>query len=333
MANFIDKLGEQVGNSLGGGIGGAIGGMGMQMLDEALFGNRRREKQIEQQQKLTDMGTAQSKELMKTGAEQQLQMWKDTSYSAQMEQMEKAGLNPAMIYGLGGSGGGVTGTVASGGNTPGQASSESQQEQNDINRMGMGLQMQMQKAQIENIKADTANKMANANLSGSQGKTIEDSRKYMIQQLIENGYSQWLDNIGKELKFKPEIEEGTIEMRRNNTYDRTIGIQKMSLWNKEISGQLLKLQTEIESNQQGISESQARENKLISEKILTDQRALGYWTELTNATIQANSQAINAAAHKLSAEWGTGEYTNWKTWADLADKTVGTVIDGVKAFK
>ena len=38
-------------------------------------------------------------------------MWKDTNYSAQMEELKKAGLNPGLLYGM--SGGGAT-TIGTG---------------------------------------------------------------------------------------------------------------------------------------------------------------------------------------------------------------------------
>ena len=100
MANFIKNLGEQVGSA---GASGALG-MGLSMLDEAIFGDRRRKKQIEQQQKLTDIQKGANLEMMDAQKKQQLEMWEATNYKAQIEQMKKAGLNPASIYGEGGGG-------------------------------------------------------------------------------------------------------------------------------------------------------------------------------------------------------------------------------------
>ena len=75
-------------------------------------------------------------------------MWKDTSYGAQKEQMEKAGLNPGLMYGMGG-GGGQSNSITQGslsGTSAGTAQSSN---------IGMGLQMELLKAQKENIEAST----------------------------------------------------------------------------------------------------------------------------------------------------------------------------------
>ena len=38
-----------------------------------------------------------------------MDIWEKTNYKAQMGQLEKAGLNPGLIYGMGGGGGGTVG--------------------------------------------------------------------------------------------------------------------------------------------------------------------------------------------------------------------------------
>ena len=87
----------------------------------------------------------------------QLQMWKDTNYSAQIEEMKKAGLSIGLMYGKGGAGGTTTGAGATGVSAPTAPS-------------GMGLiggtqlasqvaNIELIKAQTENVKADTERKL------------------------------------------------------------------------------------------------------------------------------------------------------------------------------
>ena len=61
----------------------------------------------------------------------QMEMWENTNYPAQVEQIKKAGLNPAMLYGQ--SGGGATVTGSGGASVGGgSASDESSRRMVDI---------------------------------------------------------------------------------------------------------------------------------------------------------------------------------------------------------
>ena len=76
----------------------------------------------------------------------QMQMWKDTNYAAQVEEMKKAGLSIGLMYGKGGAGGATTGAGATGVSAPTAPSG-----------MGMigGSQLAAQIANIELTKAQT----------------------------------------------------------------------------------------------------------------------------------------------------------------------------------
>lgn len=86
-------------------------------------------------------------------------MWKDTNFGAQIAELNKAGLNPGLIYGMGGAGGTTTGhgtAQPSGATAPGGTTAA---------EMGMGLQMGLMaaqkrliEAQASNLEADTKNK-------------------------------------------------------------------------------------------------------------------------------------------------------------------------------
>lgn len=83
----------------------------------------------------------------------QMDMWNKTNYPAQVEQMKKAGLNPGLMYGMGGGGGATTGA--------GAANSGS------VNVAPIDVAtFALMKAQKENIEADTANKKAGAEYTG-----------------------------------------------------------------------------------------------------------------------------------------------------------------------
>ena len=143
--NYITQLGQQVGSQAVSGILGMImGGI-----------NDRR--QIKQQQKLTDMQLAADKSMTDYSHARQLDMWRATSYPAQLEMLKKAGLNAGLIYGMGGAGGQTTGAGSAHVAAPAAPSGGGE-------IMGM-MQLRAQEAQIKlleaqarNLDADTSNK-------------------------------------------------------------------------------------------------------------------------------------------------------------------------------
>ncbi|AXH77795.1 MAG: DNA pilot protein [Microviridae sp.] len=110
-------------------------------------------RQLAQQQKLTAQQVAAQKDLGKFNQELAMQMWKDTNYGAQVNELQKAGLNPGLLYAKGGPGGttqgGSAGSVA-GGHAP-----------TGGGEIGMGIQLglqnQMMQAQIK-LAESQANK-------------------------------------------------------------------------------------------------------------------------------------------------------------------------------
>ena len=89
--------------------------IGEKSLDEALWGDYYRDKEVEQSQRLLDQQTEAQSKLMKQSKDQQLAMWNATNYEAQTAHLEAAGLNPALMYGAGGGGGSTTPGSGAGG--------------------------------------------------------------------------------------------------------------------------------------------------------------------------------------------------------------------------
>lgn len=144
-------------------------------------------RQISQQQKLTNMQLAADKQMTMFQREQQMQMWKDTNYSAQKAELEKAGLNPGLLYGMGGAGGATTGGSA--------ASSHGATAQGTTNEiMGM-MQLRTQEAQIELMKAQANNLNVDAekkkgvdteNVSTSTKNIKADTENKILDSIIKH---------------------------------------------------------------------------------------------------------------------------------------------------
>lgn len=178
------------------GIGTAIAGMAGPMLGQA-FGKMNDDRQYEQQERLTALGIKAGKEMADYNMNQQFDMWNRTNAKAQVEHLKKAGLNPALLYGGGGGGGATTGSASGSVASTGSASGSAERTNATVGATGMGLQLQsqlaLQKAQKENIEADTANKQAGAEKTGVEteiGKTESEiktaTKDSTIQQAIEN---------------------------------------------------------------------------------------------------------------------------------------------------
>ena len=68
--------------------------------------------QINQAQQLQQMQVDGAKELTQFNNKEAYEMWKKTNYSAQADEMRKAGLNVATMYGKGGQGGSLQSNIA-----------------------------------------------------------------------------------------------------------------------------------------------------------------------------------------------------------------------------
>lgn len=136
-----------------------IAGLGIGMLGGE-HGSRRNYKY---NKKLMAIQFANQQALNQQGHDLQMDMWNKTNYGAQIGHMRDAGLNPAMMYGIGGGGGTTTGSQGGGSATGGSAQ---QWKAMDLQNALIGAQVKNIEADTENKKADTDNKGADTILKG-----------------------------------------------------------------------------------------------------------------------------------------------------------------------
>lgn len=183
MPKFIEQLAQQVGSqAAGGGLGAIIGMFGQKAADR---------RQVEMQRKLQDMQMQGQMQLTDYNQQKALEMWEKTGYGAQMTQIKKAGLNPGLLYGMGGGGGqsaAVTPGNISGGNAPVGGGEL-------MGGIGMGIQSALTAAQIENIKANTKKIEAEIPNVAKTGENIDASTKKLIQDVESSKAQQALTEI------------------------------------------------------------------------------------------------------------------------------------------
>lgn len=135
---FLEQLGMQVAGQA------ANTGLGL------LLEKHNDKRQLRQHQQLGEQQLGLNVRQLQAQKEADLQMWRDTNFSAQMEQIKKAGLSPGLIYGMGGAGGTMTG--GSGGAVSGPTPPTGGGEIMGLQLMGAQkklLEAQTQKTQAE----------------------------------------------------------------------------------------------------------------------------------------------------------------------------------------
>ena len=114
-----------------------------------------------QQLKLNNMSQIFNKDMYNYQMNKQFEMWENTNYSAQVEQLKKAGLNPALLYGKGGGMGATTGS-ATAGNFQSHAGTDTDRMGITLQRVSQGMNMALLASQKANMDADTRLKNAEA---------------------------------------------------------------------------------------------------------------------------------------------------------------------------
>lgn len=231
------------------GAGGVIGaGMGLAL------GGIERKNQFKQQQKMQKLQIQGQMEMTDYNYQKQMQMWKDTSYAAQVEQMKKAGINPALMYGMGG-GGGQTASLAQGSVSGGQAAPSYGAGQSAMSGMGLALMA----AQTRNIEAQTKKTEAEIPNVGKEGVKLDTEVQSLLQG-INNAKAQQaltevqtgIASIEEQIKGKTqnaaqalvmtELRKATAEMdilERNNDIDAKTKEDKINIVKAQLGGMLI----------------------------------------------------------------------------------------------
>ena len=195
-ATLADAATSGLAGAVTGGIGSIVSG-GLGLLG-GLF--KRNNNGFKNQQKLMQQAWEYEKEGMglqynygqqAADAEykRNLQMWKDTNFGAQRNEMEKAGLSVGLMYG---NGGGSAASIAGGTATQPNAPKTNPVEV-ALQQQAMGLQLKQIEAQNRLASAETAKTLAEANkIAGVDTKGQELENKW---QEIENRIQLSKENI------------------------------------------------------------------------------------------------------------------------------------------
>lgn len=257
MGQFIETLG-QAGQGLMGQAAGGIMGM--------LFGGMNDQRQQDMEEWLQALQIKGQKEMTDYNLLKQLELWEKTGYGAQMDQLKRAGLNQALLYGMSG-GGGQSTNVNTGNVSRGNAPTGGGEA---MAGMGMGLNLAMMKAQKDvleaqarnlnveadnkegvvrtNIGADTELKQVHARI-GNLDAWIKDKSKQDQIDIIQWQANKLVEEV-RALERENKVDARTAETR--------IKLVKTELIQKLLQNTLIKEQTETERKKPMLLEEQTR---------------------------------------------------------------------------
>src|SRR5579863_3272151 len=186
FGSYAANLGAQVASA---GIGSIVSeGIGL------AFNETNDTNQLAQQGALDQQQLQYQEAMGDYNYQQQLAMWNATNYPAQVQQMEKAGLNPGLMYAKGGQGG-TTGIQPGVVNAP-QApyGAQSQIAQMNTQQMAIAADTNLKTAQANKIKAETPGA---AGLQGAQtANLLQGVQNQQAQQQLTQmqTYAQQIQN-------------------------------------------------------------------------------------------------------------------------------------------
>lgn len=229
-------------------------------------------RQLRQQGKLSEQAMGYNKQMAMFNKGLELDQWKATGPVGQMEQYKAAGLNPALMYGMGGGGGATVGGSTGSGVQAGGAPSGGGEI---LGAHGMGIlqkglamaniklmESQAKKNEVDaaktagadtkNTEADTANKVLDSVIKKYTGKALQDEYEIVKknnygkaetayaaelearQAIASNIYELWVEGKLKE-KSVAEVEEVLLSNAKDRAQIKQIH-KTMDLMEENIKG-------------------------------------------------------------------------------------------------
>lgn len=258
MPAWLGQMAGQIGSQA---AGGAMG-----ILAQRLGKNYDRKQWVKDWQNQFPYMMEGERAMMDLQSKQQYDMWLKTGIGGQMAEMKKAGVNPALLLGMSGSGGA---TVGGGAPSMPNISGTSGSTGNNVIGGGMGIltgaQVKLMEAQArnlnvdsdkkagvdtDNVKADTGLKLANTgNVSAdTELKQIEKRIKLIDESIKTETKNDVIDRIFWETKKSMEQVEN---LRWSNDlnkeqFDTQVKLIKAELIGKYIENQLRKEEVRTE---------------------------------------------------------------------------------------
>lgn len=295
-------------------------------------------RQLRQQGKLNQQQIEAQQQMGRFNQSMALEMWEATNYSAQRKELEKAGLNAGLLYGISG-GGGTTAQTQAGAVGAHDAPHGGQE-------VGMGLQLglqaAMQKAQIQlaesqanknNVEAakiggaDTENVQAQTKNTRAQQAYTEvlteianievDTKNRTQQDIINTVHSKAEEAIGV---AQQEKAKGQMMDEEYETY-----VQQLKLDTEAKTIQILATKAGIEKTKTETQAINTAIKKVIQEtrQIITERQQS--YEKLNQKDKEIQNQKIIAEAISKQVEFSTSTPQEIKQWTSIFTEVLKTV--------
>lgn len=269
-------------------------------------------RQIKQQQKLTDMQMKANKDMALFNYDQQMKMWEATNYDAQKKQLEKAGLNPGLLYGMSGGGGATTAAAQGGSASSGSAPTGGGEI---MGMLSQKMQLALLDAQRKNIEADTANKQADTTKkSGVDTELAKGTLANVIQDTQNKKAQETLTKVQTELaNIEQQYQQGTLSKRIDLLFDT----------DNKLINEINLLQTDLEIKQETKEAAIDAVKQELAGIILRNTQTESQ-TKLTNEQIKQVTQSIQTQIKQLQQ---TDRQLSQKDQDILIDKARNQLIE------
>lgn len=289
---------------------GAAAGQGMGMLGTGIGARAANRRNYHAQKKMNERVNKPYAEWMANlQAQKDYEMWVKTGPQGMKQQLKEAGLNPALMYGMSGAGGGTMGNSGSTG--------QSQASDHDGGAgagMAIGAQIAAQaaqaQAQTELIKAQTKN--VNADTENKQGLE-RDKTRMEIEDLaagVENKRAQTqLTRVQKDLQ-QIAVNIG------NETYEQTV--------DKVIA------EADLAKNTYDRESLALNEDRATYKIKIETTRQLAINAVLQNALLRAQTEKTQADTEKTKAEVAKWAEELSQGWTKLSIEEQRLKLDTIK---
>lgn len=219
--------------------------------------------------KKSDYSENTAKRMTEFNRKQQMKMWEDTNYAAQVEQLDKAGMSVGNLYGKGG-GGGATAQVAT------ATAPNPSTPQRDAHMEGMGM-LALQQKQVD------SNVALNESLADKAKAEADATRGYKADEA---------DAGIRDTNASAGLKEVALEVAKDTQVDKTLEIQAAA--REAVAKQ--------ESAEVAANVDQATQATKI-QAIETEAIGLLLRNSLTRAGINKTEEETRAIAVRLAQDW------------------------------